>query len=346
MRMTVPVYRDIDGIFFHKKIEDYFCRTGVIGEVSYNQTRPPQDNTVLIDWQVQSGTIPISMPDAANPYGIKPCGRLKIESRGVDDENQLIRQLMVILDERAIIFPDNEIKAIREKFERNRPLAVTFEEHDYWKSLWNSLRSLERAIYELSKLNQFIHMWRSFNSLYSYIYKRDTGKDPKNTDEQKMFNHFLGCGKFVTKRDCKLLVDLFLAKYDLCFLYELKIDTMRLTKEGWEELVEKGVVQPIEGETKEKLKDKKIWMFEGVDWRDFLTFREGLKFFECFQKGNYPAALREVVAFVYEVNRNNIFHGREPFFEDDEIALFQASIEMLYRLLLISIPTIFQQYVE
>jgi len=282
MRMIVPIYRDIDGIIFHKKIEDYFSRTDIIGDVSYNQNESPKDNT-----------IPIFMTDIANPYGIKPCGSLKIEVERVEDEISLMRQLMIILNERAIIFPDDEIKTIRDEFEGKRPLTVTIEEHDYWIALSNSIRSLERAIYELSKLNQFIHLWRSFNSLYSYIYKKDTGKNPKNTDEQTMFNHFLSCGKFITKQECRELVKLFLSKYDLRGLYESKIDAKMLTKEGWEELVEKGV---------------------------------------C------PSVLKKVVAFVYKVNRNNIFHGGEPFFVEEEIALFQASIEMLYRLLIISIP--------
>lgn len=331
MRMTVPVYRDIEGIFFHKRIEDYLSRTGIIGDASYNRDESPKDNTIL---------------NIANPYGIKPCGSLKIEVEGVEDEIPLMRHLMIILNERPIVFPDDEIKTIRDEFERKTPMTVTIKEHDYRNALSNSIRSLERAIYELSKLNQFIHLWRSFNSLYSYIYKRDTGKDSKNMDEQLMFNHFLSCGKFITPKECKDLVELFLSKYDLRQLYELKIDAMMLTKEGWEELIEKGVVQPIEGETVETLKEKRVWKFEGVDWRDFLKFREGLDFWERFEEGNYPAALREVVAFVYEVNRNNIFHGGEPFFIEEEIALFQASIEMLYRLLIISIPKIFQQSVS
>lgn len=139
-------------------------------------------------------------------------------------------------------------------------------------------------------------------------------------------------------------MELFLSKYDLHWLYELKINTMKLTKEGWEELVEKGVVRPIEGETVENLKEKRVWRFEGVDWRDYSGFKKkGIDFWERYEEGNYPAALKEVVAFVYNVNRNNIFHGGEPFFVEEEMALFQASIEMLYRLLIISIPKIFQQ---
>jgi hypothetical protein len=343
MRITVPVYRDIEAIFFHNKIEDYLSRTGIIGDVSYNRDESPKDNTILIDWQLENGTIPIFMTDISNPYGIKPYGSLKIEVEGVEDEIPLIRQLMIILNERAIIFPDDEIKTIRDKFEKKRPMTMTIEELDYWNALSNSIRSLERAIYELSKLNQFVHLWRSFNSLYSYIYKKDTGKDPKNTDEQRMFNHFLSCGKIITKQECKELVELFLSKYDLRWLYELKIDTISLAKEGWEELVEKDVVRPSEGETKGTLKEKRVWMFEGVDWEKILSFRKGLEFWERFEKGNYPAALREVVAFVYEVNRNNIFHGGEPFFVEEEIALFQASIEMLYCLLIISIPRISQE---
>jgi hypothetical protein len=96
----------------------------------------------------------------------------------------------------------------------------------------------------------------------------------------------------------------------------------------------------------ENLKEKRVWRFEGVDWRDYSGFKKkGIDFWERYEEGNYPAALKEVVAFVYNVNRNNIFHGGEPFFVEEEIALLQASIEMLYRLLIISIPKIFQQSV-
>lgn len=327
MRMIVPVYRDIEGIIFHKKIEDYLSRTGIMGAVSYNQNESPEDT------------------DVANPYGIEPCGSLKIEVEGVKDEIPLMRRLMIILNERAIVFPDKGIKTIRDEFERKRPMTVTIEEHDYWNALSDSIRSLERAIHELSKLNQFIHLWRSFNSLYSYIYKREnTGEAPTKAGQRKMFDYFIGKNNLITPQECRELVELFLSKYDLHWLYELKINTMKLTKEGWEELVEKGVVRPIEGETVENLKEKRVWRFEGVDWRDYSGFKKkGIDFWERYEEGNYPAALKEVVAFVYNVNRNNIFHGGEPFFVEEEMALFQASIEMLYRLLIISIPKIFQQ---
>lgn len=339
--MTVPVYRDIEGIFFHNKIEDYLSRTGIIGDVSYNRDESPKDNTILIDWQPESGTIPIFMTDISNPYGIKPCGSLKIEVEGVEDEIPLIRQLMIILNERAIIFPDDEIKTIRDEFERKRPMTMTTKELDYWNALSNSIRSLERAIYELSMLNQFIHLWRSFNSLYTYIYKREY---LKKASQRKMFDYFIGKTNLITPQECKKLVELFLSKYDLSWLYELEIDTMSLTKEGWEELVQKGVVKPIEGENAENSKAKRVWRFEGVDWRDYSRFKnKGIDFWKWFKAKEYPAALKEVVAFIYAINRNNIFHGGEPFFVEEEIALFQASIEMLYRLLIISIPWISQE---
>lgn len=320
--MTVPVYRDIEGIFFHNKIEDYLRRTGIIGDVSYNRE------------------IPIFMTDISNPYGIKPCGSLKIEVEGVEDEIPLTRQLMIILNERAIILPDDEIKTIRDEFERKCPMTMTTKELDYWNALSNSLRSLERAIFELSMLNQFIHLWRSFNSLYTYIYKRDN----KKGSQRKMFDYFICKNNHITPQECKKLVELFLSKYDLSWLYGLEIDAKMLTKEGWEKLVQKGVVKPIEGETAKNSKEKRVLRFEGFDWRDYSDFKnKGIDFWECFKAKEYPAALKEVVAFIYGINRNNIFHGGEPFFVEEEIALFQASIEMLYRLLLISIPRISQE---
>jgi len=339
--MTVPVYRDIEAIFFHNKIEDYLSRTGIIGDVSYNRNDLSKDNTILIEWQLENGTIPIFMSDVSNPYGINPCGYLKIEVEGVEDEISLIRQLMIILNERAIILPDDEIKTIRDEFEKKRQMTMTIEELDCWNALSNSIRSLERAIFELSMLNQFIHLWRSFNSLYTYIYKREY---LKKASQRKMFDYFICENNLITPQECKKLVELFLSKYDLSWLYGLEIDVKMLTKEGWEKLVQKGVVKPIEGETAKNSKEKRVWRFEGVDWRDYSGFKnKGIDFWECFKAKECPAALKEAVAFIYGINRNNIFHGGEPFFVEEEIALFQASIEMLYRLLIISIPRISQE---
>jgi len=339
VKLQVPIYNDIEGIVLHKRIKNYLDRNCVKAKVSNSSETKYPKNTRVIDWDTESGTIPIYEPEASNPYGIEPIRFLIVVAEGTKDELKLMRQLSLILNERPIAFPKEGIRHLWKTTESRAPRFVSASGLAYWNAVHNAIRILERAISELSVLDQFIHFWRSFNALYSYYYKAEIGKDPRKEriSEETMFNHFLQ-KFFGNDSKSKPIVQFFLSRYDLKWMCDLKIEAMALTKEGYLELINKGVIR----REKPGKEEEHQWVFEGVDWKEFLTFRKGLEFWDYYNRKDFPSALKEVIAFIYDAGRSKLFHGSEPYFIEEELAFLHASAETLYQLLVTSMPKILE----
>ncbi len=341
MRLQIPIYDETEGVVLQQKIKGYLDRNRIKAEIitiASSDSECPK-NMRVINWDTKSGTIPIYECETSNPYGVEPISFLLITIENVEDELKLMRQLSFILNERPIIFPKARIQHLWKAIESKAPQVVSASELAYWNAVHNSLRILERAISELSILNQFIHLWRSFNALYSYYYEADVGKDPRKEriSEEKMFNHFLQ-KFFGNAGESKPIIQLFLSRYDLKWMCDLKIEAMALTKEGYLELIKKGVIR----QAKRGKEEEHQWAFEGIDWKKFLTFKRSLNFWDYYNQNDFPSALKELTAFIYDAGRSKVFHGSEPYFVEEELAFLHASVLTLYQLLMTSMPKILE----
>lgn len=291
--IEIPILGGVQLEWLKREIQAFLTRFNLGGDVVYDQgAKPP--------W-----FFPV-------PQGCDALGTLRvtIADMGGQDEVWVMRNLISIVNELAIPIQTAQIVGEYDRTHSALPSALSIDEAVFEGGLWNSIRALKRASGAMLKVDQFIHLWRSFNALYSCIYQKENREDPRRarTKQETMFRYVIQ--RYLTPKDCRELVDHFLEGYDLLWLAELKTVAQRT----WKEMLERRYV------------------VENGKWKSILNIRKGLDFWDQYRRNDYLEALKELVAFVYDANRNAIFHGLEPSTTSEDMTLMNVSIALLHDL--------------
>lgn len=304
LEMTYPIYNSYSGKLLVGRLEAEFGYLNVEGTIAYQEPVPSELDKSLF-------------PDSVGVLRV-------VVQDWKQDIAWLARRIQSFITEEALPLPSKEFTGVEEEVRRQ---AEKYVGKKLVSWLYNSVISIRRSLDAIWAIDQFIHLWRGFNELYSSVYEKETGKRPDKPPfpkQEEMYN--LLVEKFLSDADCEKLVNDFIEKYDFSWIRELKLFAMMTTKKGQYELEKKGVLQ-IDSVVKEAL-----LIPEFKSWKDSVNIRHGFEFWENYDAKNYVKALEELLDFVYETGRNRIFHGKEPIMYGDDFWLMNASINLLYDL--------------
>jgi len=116
MRLQIPIYKEVEGMFLRERIANTITEEGLVGTITYHcEPREPKD-TRIIDWDTGKGTIPILQPEVCSPYGDEPIGYLCVTVEGAKDKLHIMRRLSLVLNERPVVFPKDQIDSMKQTF--------------------------------------------------------------------------------------------------------------------------------------------------------------------------------------------------------------------------------------
>jgi len=304
LELAYPVYNSYSGKLLVERLKAEFGYLNIKGTIEFLEPVPSQFDETLFPDSV--GVLSAVVQDWKH------------------DIAWLVRRIQSIIAEEALPLSSKEFTEIEEKV---REQAEKYVGVALVSWLYNSVTSIRRSLDAIWNIDQFIHLWRGFNELYSSIYEKETGKKadkPPFSKQEEMYDFLIE--KFLNNADCEKLVNAFIEKYDFSWIRELKFFAMMSTKGGQAELEKKGVLK-IDDSTKEALITPEL-----KSWKNSLNIRHGFDFWENHDAKNYVKALEELLDFVYETGRNRIFHGKEPAMYGDDFWLMNASINLLFNL--------------
>jgi sulfur carrier protein ThiS len=299
----VPIFLSAQREWLETELPRFFKRFNIKGTMSYSQGEQPV--TFYSDTRA-IGTLTVKIADVeqnqiwVEGYPLSLYGELAVPFE--EERMQKIEDLLQEMESKAT--------SLR---------AVSLDESIIERAKWHSIRAIKRSANALWKADQFIHSWRSFNSVYSAVYRRDTHGDSRSASQEDMFKHVLG---LLDKETCRQLIDAFLEKYDFQWIRALKGEAQEL----WEDL------------------KKRYGLPEKRDYRYLLNKMKGLDFWTYYEQKDYQTALKELVSFIYGRGRNSVFHGEGELDDDpDSVNFLAASIDLISSIVLPLIPMMSQK---
>lgn len=266
------------------------------------------------------------------PPEVPMLGGIKVLVKESDSSDSLrvLRVINALMNERALPLQESAVAEVWRRFDEIFGNVIVLDVDSYVlnSGLWNSIRALKRALGSIWKTDRFIHLWRSFNALYSSLYQVDRKTDPRRTTQKRMFSHIIE--KTLDEKQCSALVSSFLENHNLKWLQELKIDAMLHTREGYNELLRTGKIISVDGYQEDYPEGQEPWISSEKNWRSLLNIRQGLDFWDRYEEKKHIESLKELIGLIYDANRNKVFHGYEPL--DEDPSFFDASLALLYDL--------------